>query len=219
MIAYCGQTRAAALVRALEALGVGECTSRGELGPRRSRWFYDNGAFADWQAGRPFGLAEFVADCRSIRRGGRGARRWGSAPDFLVLPDVVAGGAESLALSLAWARGEWFELPAVPLYLAVQDGMTGEQVADAIAGSTVAGLFVGGSLPWKLRTGAEWCELGRRLGLPVHVGRVGTVERVEWAREIGASSIDSALPLWSADKLGAWAAALAGSVNCQGRLL
>lgn len=66
MRAYVGQTRARVLVRELQALGIGECTARGELLPRRTPWFYDNGAFRDWKAGRPFDAEAFQADCDRI---------------------------------------------------------------------------------------------------------------------------------------------------------
>jgi hypothetical protein len=59
------------------------------------------------------------------------------------------------------------------------------------------GLFVGGTLPWKLATAAEWVRVGHAINLPVHIGRVGTGKRVRWAKRIGADSIDSALPLRS----------------------
>lgn len=217
MIAYVGQTRSAALCRQLSALGVGECTTRGELGPRRSPWFYDNGAYSDFANGRAFNLLQFVRDLRALSNGGRGRSTW-AAPAFAVLPDIVAGGAASLQLSLDWARGEWYELPAVPWFLAVQDGMSIEQIGDELQRTPeIAGLFVGGSLPWKLASGAAWCELGAQLGRPVHVGRVGTPDRVAWARAIGASSIDSALPLWSGDKLSTWVAALGGSLQTRMR--
>ncbi len=42
-----------------------------------------------------------------------------------------------------------------------------------------------------------WVQLATKRGLPCHVGRVGTFPRVLWARKIGATSIDSSLPLWS----------------------
>jgi hypothetical protein len=54
MHVYVGQTRSKRLIHQLEQLGFGECTLRGRLPPRRTRfgWFYDNGAFAD--CGRGF---------------------------------------------------------------------------------------------------------------------------------------------------------------------
>lgn len=118
-------------------------------------------------------------------------------------PDVVAGGASSLVLSLSWLAAV---SAAAPAYLAVQDGMTESEVVAAAPG--FAGLFVGGTLPWKIRTGAQWAALAMRLGIACHVGRVGTAKRVAWALRIGATSIDSALPLWSAENLRSFRRAL-----------
>jgi hypothetical protein len=70
------------------------------------------------------------------------------------------------------------------------------------------GIFVGGSLRWKLTIGATWAELARRHGLGCHIGRVGTAVRVHWARSIGATSLDSALPLRARQHLDAFLAAL-----------
>ena len=70
------------------------------------------------------------------------------------------------------------------------------------------GIFVGGSLRWKLETGAAWAELARRQSMGCHIGRVGTAARVHWARSIGATSIDSALPLRAREHLDAFLAAL-----------
>jgi hypothetical protein len=73
-----------------------------------------------------------------------------------------------------------------------------------------AGVFVGGSLPWKIATGAAWVSFAYRNAKPCHVGRVGTARRVAWARRIGADSIDSSLPLWSADNLRVFVSAIEG---------
>lgn len=209
MKAYVGQTRSRSLLKALRELGIGECCTRGQLPPRRDPWFYDNGAFEDFQAGAPFDYLQFSRDMRAIRlwadaegipphmaRGGESLPK----PDFIVVPDVVAGGLASLDFS-AEHLDECLRAGA-PCYLAVQDGMTPDHVRRFLDENRgVAGLFVGGSLDWKLATGATWTATGRRLGLPVHVGRVGTADRVRWAHDIGADSIDSALPLWSERKL------------------
>lgn len=53
-----------------------------------------------------------------------------------------------------------------------------------------------------------WTDLAHELGLLCHVGRVGGAKRVRWAREIGADSIDSSLPLWSRENLRVFLAAL-----------
>jgi hypothetical protein len=141
MKAYVGQTRSQTLIAELGAAGIGECTARGELPPRRRPWFYDNGAFRDWTAGKPFDRARFEVDLARIRAEAL-------APDFVVVPDLVAKGRASLDESLAWLEPL---ADVAPLYLAVQDGMAERDVAPHVA--RFAGIFVGGSLRWKMATG------------------------------------------------------------------
>jgi len=196
MMAYVGQTRSPALIAELERHGVGECVVCGELPARRRRFFHDPGGYRDWRAGRPFNVCRWQRDMRwmSYR---------GIVPDFVVVPDIVAGGLASLAFSAFWRDSVPAEFPA---YLAVQDGMTVADVVPCLP--RYDGIFVGGSLRWKLATGATWAELARRHGLGCHIGRVGTAARVHWARSIGATSIDSALPLRARQHLDAFLAAL-----------
>lgn len=191
MKAYVGQTRSAAWIAELSALGFGEMTVREEFPPRRSPWVFDNGAFKDWHSGREFRAEVYQ---RSIDRLALdGTRR----PDFIVAPDIVAAGLASLRFSESWVkRLEWLELP---IYLVVQDGMTAPDVVAAMA--PYAGLFVGGSLEWKLRTAPEWVSLAHAHDRKCHVGRMGTCPRVRAARRWGVDSIDSALPLWSRKNL------------------
>jgi hypothetical protein len=158
--------------------------------------FYDNGAYGDWKGGRSFDVARFRHEvARMLDEDKR--------PDFLVAPDVVAGGGQSLCLSAEWLP----QLAHVaPVYLAVQDGMSEADVEPHAR--TFAGLFVGGTLPWKIATAPAWIALAHRLGRPCHVARVGTAKRVRWAKRIGADSIDSSLPLWSRENLAVFLGAL-----------
>lgn len=214
MKAYLGKTRSRSLVARLEQLQLGECVVRGDLAPLRtsSGWFYDNGAFVDFTQRRAFDARRFVRDQWAIANGGIGTRsgvvRF-PAPDFIVLPDLVGGGPKSLTLSMEWENDMGMHW-AAPRYLAVQDGMTQELVAAALdrEGQGVAGIFVGGTLPWKLLTGDAWVRFAHDRGLLCHVGRVGTPERVAWARAIDVDSIDSCLPLWTTGKLDAFVEAL-----------
>jgi hypothetical protein len=115
--------------------------------------------------------------------------RWmlyrGIVPDFVVVPDIVAGGLASLAWSAFWRPSVPAEFPA---YLAVQDGMTAADVVPQLA--MYQGLFVGGSLAWKLETSARWVQLAHAHGMRCHIGRVGTADRVRWARDVSADSIE-----------------------------
>jgi hypothetical protein len=196
---YVGQTRSRKLIAELVALRIGECTCRGELPPRRTPWFYDNGAFKDWTVGRSFDAAAFERDFALLGRGPL-------SPDFVVCPDLVAGGTRSLEFSLAWVSGLRSQRPDLRYYLAVQDGMTELDVAAVI--HLFDGVFVGGSLPWKIATGAAWVQFAHASSLPCHVGRVGTAKRVAWAIRIGVDSIDSSLPLWSKENMRSFIAAL-----------
>lgn len=203
--AYVGQTRSAALIAELATHGIGECFVRGEScwPPRRRPWFYDNGAFGDWRSGRPFDAKAFESDLAIIREGSAGR------PDFIVCPDLVAGGTASLEFSLGWLPKLRSLCPGQRVYLAVQDGMVEANLPKGL-GSYFNGVFVGGTAPWKLETGPRWVRLAHRNALPCHIGRVGTGERVRWARLIGADSLDSALPLWGADNLRVFLDSLTG---------
>lgn len=189
---YIGQTRGAEWIRKLEALGFGEMTVRGEMPPRRLPWAFDNGAYRDWTAGKVFDVAAFEQELETIWR-------FNGRPDFIVVPDKVAGGLESLEMSRVWAQHKMLRLQKCPLYLAVQDGMGIEDVEPHL--QLFDGIFIGGTLGWKIQTGRAWVQLAHATGRPCHIGRVGTDKRVQWARRIGADSIDSCLPLFSEENL------------------
>ena len=200
------------MIQTLCEQGIGECTVRGELPPRRQPWFYDNGAFKDFKAGRSFDEKPFLRDLDILASldmiGAHSADRpvWlVEPPQWIVVPDIVAGGLLSLDFSLSWeprCRG------LAPLYLAVQDGMTPADVERVLP--RFQGIFVGGSTEWKMDTGAAWVAWGHARGRPVHIGRVGTARRVRWALTTGCDSIDSSLPLRSKDNLRVFLAALNG---------
>lgn len=110
----------------------------------------------------------------------------GEMADWIVLPDIVAGGLPSLALSLSWLD----RLRGVNdlLLLPVQDGMELADVEPHIGGAV--GVFVGGSTAWKEATMGAWAALARRSGAYCHVGRVNTARRMAMVVEAGADSCD-----------------------------
>lgn len=106
--------------------------SRGETWcPPDFRYALDNGAWGDFVAGRPFDEDAFEETLD----------RWGSGADWIVLPDIVAGGLDSLALSIRWMN-RCLSTAGLVL-LAVQDGMTPADVAHIVGPSV--GIFLGGS--------------------------------------------------------------------------
>ena len=201
-MAFVGQSRSQAVIAKLQAAGIGECFTAGQdvWPPRRTPFVVDCGTFGPWRRGEAWDPAPFLDVLVRCRDEGR-------SPEWVVAPDIIAGGVGSLAHSIAWLP----RLAPFPAMLAVQDGMHARQVARVL--HRFAGLFVGGTLAWKLRTSAEWVKLAHRHGKPCHIGRVGIPKRVRWAQRIGADSIDSCQPLWSKANLARWIRALAPAVQ------
>jgi hypothetical protein len=177
MIAYASRTGTRRNLAALRAAGWRLLVSAGSrLRTEGFGYALDNGAWSCHQRGCPFDERAFE----------RAVERLGADADWIVLPDIVAGGHASLRYSLAW-------LPRLeglrrPLLLAVQDGMAPADVAP-LFGSGL-GIFVGGSTPWKLATALTWGRLARARGCWCHVGRVNTARRIRLCAAAGADSFD-----------------------------
>lgn len=139
-------------------------------------WSLDNGAWSAFQQGKPFDEDAFS---RAIDKVGEGAQ-------WVVLPDIVAGGMASLDLSLKWLD----RLKGFPerLLIAVQDGMTPDDVRQYLG--PMVGIFLGGSTEWKLATMNAWGQLARRRNCYFHVGRVNSLKRINACAQAGADSFD-----------------------------
>ena len=164
-------------------LGVGILLVDGWRDPTPYPYFaIDNGCYSAWSRGIPWDPSPFLKILSK-------ARELGLRPDFAVLPDIVAGGHESVKRSMAWYPVLKAEYPDVPLYFAVQDGMTADDIP--YGSSQIDGIFVGGSMEWKLRTMGYWSNLAHEIGIQCHVGRIGTPDRMVLAHTQGVDSIDS----------------------------
>lgn len=139
----------------------------------------DNGAFSAYQNGYGFDEYAFLRLLSEINRKN-------IQYDFIVVPDIVASEA-SLDFSLKWLErlAGWKRL-----YLAVQDGMD-ERHYSEILSAKIAGIFVGGTEKWKWQTAERWVKLAHENGLKCHIGRCGTFEKLLYAYEAGADSVDS----------------------------
>ena len=175
-MAYAAHTGTRRNLAALAGAGWGLLLSPGK--PRDPRFVHalDNGAWGAFQQGKPFDVAAFEKHV--------GAHADGA--EFVVVPDIVAAGLDSLRVSLGW-------LPrlagvAKRRLLAVQDGMSAADVAPYL--SPEVGIFVGGSTEWKLATMRAWGQLARTHGAYLHVGRVNTIRRIRYCQDAGADSFD-----------------------------
>lgn len=181
VICYASRTGTKRNLAALRAADWGLLVSR--AGKWRTEGFAriaaDNGAWADFNAGRSFdedGFERFLG--------------WLAAQpviaDWIVLPDIVAGGLESLRLSVRYINRC---LAVAPLVLiAVQDGMEHRDLAPLVG--PAVGIFLGGSTEWKLGRMADWGVFCAKHGVYYHVARVNTAKRMFMAIAAGAASID-----------------------------
>ena len=140
---------------------------------------FDNGAYQAWNRGYPFLERNFwdaLERCYVL----------GIKLDFIVCPDIVAGGKESLEFSLRWAD----RLKKTNLALPVQDGMVPDDLTEDIR-RNFTHLFLGGTVAWKLNALEGWVECSKSWKMPLHVGRIGTLPLLKRCRDLGVSSVDS----------------------------
>ena len=167
-----------------QRLGVGLMMVDGWTDPAPYPHFaIDNGCFSAWKRGAIWDPAPFL---KNLHR----CQELGLRPDFAVLPDIVAGGEKSLKRSRGWSVILRELYPDIPFYVAVQDGMNPRDHGDEII-SIADGIFVGGTTQWKLATMRDWARFAHEHGMNVHVGRIGTPDRMVLAHNLGIDSIDS----------------------------
>jgi hypothetical protein len=178
MICYASRTGTGRNLKALRRHGWGLMVSR--AGVWRTEGFTricaDNGAWSDFQHGRSFDEDAYdkFLDWLPI------------TPDWLVLPDIVAGGMRSLALSVRYLNRCAALAPLV--LLAVQDGIEPADVSSLVGPGV--GIFLGGSTEWKIRRMLDWGAFCAEQGVHYHVARVNSIKRMSLAVAAGASSID-----------------------------
>ncbi len=136
----------------------------------------DNGAYSCYVNGLPFDEYAFLKILSDSRKFG--------IPDFVVIPDIVGQGKKSLEISKTWLN----RLYGYNLALAVQDGMMPSDI-DFV--EELSYIFVGGSVKWKWETIEMWVEFAHRNGLKIHVGKVGRLDYLKRAKELGVDSVDS----------------------------
>lgn len=181
MIAYASRTGTRRNLEALRREGWRLMVSaRGVLRTEGFPYALDNGAWTAFQRKERFDVKAFE---RAIDELGGGA-------DFIVVPDIVLGGLQSLTFSRRWwdKLHDYPHLRETPLLIAVQDGMGTRDIAPLLSHRT--GIFVGGSTHWKLRTMGQWAALAHSRSAICHVGRVNTARRIRLCEAAGIDSFD-----------------------------
>ena len=174
MIGYASNTGTRRNLAALRAAGWRLLLTPDNPTPRDSmRFGIDNGAFSR-NGFQPHRFAELID-------------RLGCAADFVILPDIVSGGNQSLTLSISWIP----KLRGIrSLLLPLQDGITAHDVGMVLRQNVQVGLFLGGSTEFKLREIYAWGMVAKAWNRYYHVGRVNTARRIRLCAEAGADSFD-----------------------------
>jgi len=141
----------------------------------------DNGAFRCFERGFPFMERRFLDTLDACYTSG-------ISLDFIVAPDIVGGGVESLDFSMEWANGRLRGCKS--LALAVQDGMMQSDISTDVL-DLFSHIFIGGTPGWKWRTAGGWCKFAHDNHKLCHIGQCGTLPNLTLAREHGVDSVDS----------------------------
>jgi hypothetical protein len=178
VIPYASNTRTRRNLKALADAGWRILvTPENPVPPSGAGFGIDNGAWGAFKRQVPFDGNAFASL----------VERHGAAADFVIVPDIVAGGRESLEFSRSW-------LPRLihirNLLLPVQDAMDVREVSALLHSWPRVGVFLGGSTEYKLRTMYGWGMVAHSMSRWYHVGRVNTARRIRLALEAGADSID-----------------------------
>ena len=189
---FVGETRSRKLVARIVELGWGRIWIKGTPKPQpQELWAFDNGAYSAYLHGQNFPEEAFLkryAKAQTVE----------TVPYLAVLPDIVAGGVDSLAFSLKWRDrlNDW------PWYLAVQDGMVPDDVIRYH--NHFAGIFLGGTDSYKPMA-RQWRTFADVFGLGFHYGRAGTPKKLTLAIQSKADSCDSSYPLWTMERFDTFA--------------
>jgi hypothetical protein len=169
------------------AAGHGQMSSRQDGSfriPEAGPWALDNGAWIDFMHRTPFDNAQFLERLQALSE-----LPDERLPDFCVCPDIVRN-RMSLPYSMRWRQFLAHADRRLRWYLAVQDFMTFEDVETALCLEPFDGLFIGGSDAWRNDTTQQWIRWGHEHGLPVHLARINGPNRLQWAVNVEADSVD-----------------------------
>ena len=114
---------------------------------------------------------------------------------FVTAPDVLENWTETRTLFDTWQPV--IKAHHLPVAVVLQDGVTHHD----IPWTDIDSVFIGGSTTFKLsRRTASFSGYARAMGLWVHMGRVNSLRRYNYASDIGCHSVDGSTFSWYPDE-------------------
>lgn len=134
------------------------------------KWAADNDAYSAWDRDRYVKMLERIEGVPGCL--------------FVTAPDVVGDAWMTRRLFLQWSPA--LRSRGLPIGYVAQDGAT-----TSLPWHAFHALFIGGTTEWKLGEDArDLVYTAKDRGKWVHMGRVNTWRRLEYAKSIGVDSVD-----------------------------
>ena len=176
--------QASSMIGMSERFGVMTSPAHGmvPLGVQEGRkWGYDNGCYSD-----SFHPKRFL-------RGLILLGQYRKSCLFVACPDIVGNAGDTMELYARWAYR--IKRRGFPVAFVAQDGQ--EHLPFPIAFDW---LFIGGTDQFKLGSAADECiRRAKRIGKPVHVGRVNSIKRMAHFKLMEVDSVDGTFPIYEPD--------------------
>ena len=168
-----GATKTVSKYAGHPSLGALLTPQTGNKAPVGIPWAADNAAFSNWDEKKFESMLGRVSKCKD------------NPPMWVACPDVVCDAQATMELFNKW-EPVIHEL-GLKVALVLQNGQ--EDVG--IPWERVDALFIGGDNGFKYcRAVRRWTAEARKRGMEVHMGRVNSLKRLDYAREIGCTSVD-----------------------------
>jgi hypothetical protein len=149
--------------------------ARQDISKCKGYWAVDNSCYSGFTPSKYFSVLDYI---------GQQDR---SKLAFITIPDVVADVDKTLEQFSLWHPVLSNRYPDYPWAIVLQDGITEGQVP----WDKIAAVFIGGTTEWKLGIeAARLAKIAKGKGKWVHMGRVNTEQRIQYAEAIGCDSID-----------------------------
>lgn len=162
--------------RSAESLGDFVTPARWQPIGRTPVWAADNGAFGGFDPDKFRTMLDRIA-AAPVK------------PQFVAVPDVVGDFQRTGDLYRKWHR-ELVDRGIKRAYV-LQNGIEEHPPEFGPPWNSLDALFIGGDTAFKLGPWVECCvHWARRAGIWVHMGRVNSVRRLDYARKIGCNSCD-----------------------------
>lgn len=143
---------------------------------RTDVWAADNGCFGDFDRAKFMAMLDEI-QCAEIQ------------PKFVTVPDVVCDSRATAERWIEWAAE--FHKRNLPRAYVLQNGIEEHPPEYAIPWNNLRAIFIGGDNAFKHSAWVRRCvAIARQAGRWVHMGRVNSIKRLEYAKRIGCHSVD-----------------------------